>query len=147
MTFTWVRTATKMYSIRTKWSFRPFLMITYSRILYFFFLLKIGANVKATLFCNLKDIIDISSMVINSLEYDVLNKPNDDCIHVSTCFLNNCQTIKQVYAHYAQYIEHSMSSVMSSQEEKVSFFDVFLLLLSLFVEVPTSSSTFLCLVE
>ncbi len=69
---------------------------------------SIDNTLKLTMFCNLKQIMDISNTLLNDLEENILNKSFEDVI-IGKCFIKNAHSIKTIYAHYAQYIEHSNS--------------------------------------
>ena len=63
--------------------------------------------------------MDISNTLLNNLEENILNKSFEDVI-IGKCFIKNSHTIKTIYAHYAQFIEHSNSIL-----EKVKIIFIF----------------------
>jgi hypothetical protein len=67
---------------------------------------KIEPSQKEAIFCNLKDIMNLSSLLLNDFETNILNRSFEH-VKIGKCFLNNANSIRQIYAHYAQFIEYS----------------------------------------
>ena len=67
---------------------------------------KIEPSQKEAIFCNLKEIMNLSSLLLNDFEMNILNKSFEQ-VRIGKCFLNNANSIRQIYAHYAQFIEYS----------------------------------------
>ena len=55
----------------------------------------------------MKDIIELSSTLLNDFEDNILNQPYEE-IRIGTCFIKNSNSIRKVYAFYAQYMEYSI---------------------------------------
>ena len=70
--------------------------------------MKISNDLKDSIFCNIKDIVDLSSVLLNDFESNILNR-NQDQVRIGKCFLKNCEIIRTTYSHYAQFIEYSNS--------------------------------------
>lgn len=69
---------------------------------------KIDYELKEAIFCNLKEIVELSSVLLNDFEANILNKCLDK-VKIGKCFLKNCDLIKITYSYYAQYKEYSNS--------------------------------------
>lgn len=67
---------------------------------------QIDYELKETIFCNLKEIVELSSVLLNDFEANILNKCLDQ-VKIGKCFLKNCDLIKITYSYYAQYKEYS----------------------------------------
>lgn len=63
----------------------------------------------------------LSSLLLNDFENNILNKPFEK-VKIGKCFLNNANSIRQIYAHYAQYIEYSNNILEKVILFKLSFF-------------------------
>lgn len=70
---------------------------------------------KQAIFCNLKEIVDISNSLLNDFEELILNRTFDKQ-EIGKCFIKNTQSIKKIYAYYAQYIEHSNAILEKSEK-------------------------------
>ena len=73
-------------------------------------MIKIEQSQKEAIFCNLKQIMGLSSILLNDFEINILNKTFDE-VNIGKCFLDNLNLIKETYAHYAQYIEFSNNTL------------------------------------
>ena len=69
-------------------------------------LIQIDPAQKEALFCNLKEIMNLSSLLLNDFENNILNKSFEE-VKIGKCFIDNANLIRQIYAHYAQFIEYS----------------------------------------
>jgi hypothetical protein len=67
---------------------------------------KIDQQHKEAIFCNLQQIMNLSSNLLNDFELNILNKSFEE-VKIGQCFIKNANLIRQTYAYYAQYIEYS----------------------------------------
>lgn len=61
---------------------------------------------KETIFCNLQEIMNLSSTMLNDFETFILNK-SFETVNIGKCFLKNADEIKKTYSYFTQYIEYS----------------------------------------
>lgn len=76
----------------------------------------------------MKDIVDLSSTLLNDFELNILNKRSEE-VKVGKCFLKNCEKIRVIYSNYAQSIEYSnniLEKVLHKNIEKKIHFNFFL---------------------
>ncbi|CAF0837962.1 unnamed protein product [Brachionus calyciflorus] len=76
---------------------------------------KISTDIKDSIFCNIKDLVQLSSVLLNDFESNILNQ-NQDQVRIGKCFLKNCETIRINYSYYAQYIEYS-NNILDKNEK------------------------------
>ncbi len=72
-----------------------------------FYIFKLENFKIESIFCNLKEVIDQSNILLDDFEENILNKPFDQA-KVGVSFLKNSNSIRKIYAHYAQNIECSI---------------------------------------
>ncbi len=77
---------------------------------------SIELSKKEAIFCNLHEIMNLSSVILNDFESHILNRSFEQ-VNIGKCFLKNVDDIKKTYSYFTQYIEYS--NYVLDKNEKV----------------------------